>query len=212
MSFELVAAAAFAVAAVVVYAVWRRARRVNGGGAVDERVTNGVEAALPKPPPGVQERRSDQRLLQEMIEDLAQMRADYVRFASRMLMAVSVVAVATCAALVVGGFGLRDARDASDDAQQAADEVRVLAAQNSQLLVRLDDVADEAKRQADRLTAALCAVRANLQAEVSTSEEFLRENPAGIPGVPVETIEFGMQQTRATVKALAPLRCRTVRG
>lgn len=54
---------------------------------------------------------------------------------------------------------------------------------------------------------ALCALRADVEERVSVSEDFLREHPAGIPGVPVSSIRVSLEGQQRTVLALTSLSC-----
>jgi hypothetical protein len=61
--------------------------------------------------------------------------------------------------------------------------------------------------QADINREALCTFRADLQARVQTSEDFLEKNPEGFPGFPAQTIKQGIDNQRQTVEALSALNC-----
>lgn len=54
---------------------------------------------------------------------------------------------------------------------------------------------------------ALCALRGDLERRVTTSKKFLEDNPAGIPGVDPAVIQAGIDNQRATVRALSGLSC-----
>lgn len=54
---------------------------------------------------------------------------------------------------------------------------------------------------------ALCALRGDLERRVASSEQFLRENPNGIPGISAKVIRDGMTNQRRTIAALSRLDC-----
>jgi hypothetical protein len=54
---------------------------------------------------------------------------------------------------------------------------------------------------------ALCLFRENIEKQVTTSEEFLKNNPNGIPGLPAATIQSSIDRQKATLKALDILEC-----
>jgi hypothetical protein len=54
---------------------------------------------------------------------------------------------------------------------------------------------------------ALCAFRHDVQQRITTSEEFLREHPNGIPGISPAMIRSNLAAQRQTVDALSVLNC-----
>jgi len=54
---------------------------------------------------------------------------------------------------------------------------------------------------------ALCAIRHDSERRVILGEEFLRENPNGIPGVSVESLRRSINNAKETVKSLSSLNC-----
>jgi hypothetical protein len=60
---------------------------------------------------------------------------------------------------------------------------------------------------AEQTSAALCALRADLERRVATSENFLERNPDGIPGISAKTIQDGIDNTERSIEALAGLDC-----
>jgi hypothetical protein len=54
---------------------------------------------------------------------------------------------------------------------------------------------------------ALCAFRADVERRVITSEEFLEENPNGIPGISAAMIRQSLIAQRETVDALSVVEC-----
>jgi hypothetical protein len=54
---------------------------------------------------------------------------------------------------------------------------------------------------------ALCLFRENIEKQVDTSEEFLKNNPDGIPGLPAATIQASIDRQKDTLKALDILEC-----
>jgi sulfur transfer complex TusBCD TusB component (DsrH family) len=75
------------------------------------------------------------------------------------------------------------------------------------LYVALGVVAIKSYHDSARTQSALCALRADLQARVRTSEGFLREHPRGVAGIPARTIQEGIVNQRRTIKALSALSC-----
>lgn len=65
----------------------------------------------------------------------------------------------------------------------------------------------ELERQSDQnanALAALCAFKDDLERRVKATEEFLREHPGGIPGVPIATLLESLANQKLTIKTLAP--------
>jgi hypothetical protein len=54
---------------------------------------------------------------------------------------------------------------------------------------------------------ALCALRVDLEARVAASEQFLEDNPNGIPGLPAAVIRTGITNQQRTIEALGDLEC-----
>jgi hypothetical protein len=54
---------------------------------------------------------------------------------------------------------------------------------------------------------ALCAFRDNIERAAEDSEEFLRENPDGIPGLTPKVIQAGIDRQGDALKALSGLDC-----
>jgi hypothetical protein len=67
-------------------------------------------------------------------------------------------------------------------------------------LAKIDQVSTTTKT-------ALCLFRDNIEKQVATSEEFIQENPDGIPGLPAATIKASIQRQKETLKALDILEC-----
>ena len=65
----------------------------------------------------------------------------------------------------------------------------------------------ETRKVAGDSNDALCALRVDLEKRVASSEQFLRENPDGIPGIPAKTIRDGVTNQQRTIKALSQLAC-----
>jgi hypothetical protein len=55
--------------------------------------------------------------------------------------------------------------------------------------------------------AALCAFREDVERRVVSSEEFLEENPQGIPGISAAMIRRSLIAQRETVEALSVVEC-----
>lgn len=62
-------------------------------------------------------------------------------------------------------------------------------------------------RESARTLSALCSFRADLDQRVSGSQQFLRDNPNGIPGVSKTVIENGILNEQLTIQSLASLKC-----
>lgn len=62
-------------------------------------------------------------------------------------------------------------------------------------------------RDAELNRKALCTFRADLEARVTASRDFLIEHPGGIPGIPEATIQKSIHDQERTIRALAPLPC-----
>lgn len=58
---------------------------------------------------------------------------------------------------------------------------------------------------------ALCALRADLQANVDQSKDFLIEHPGGFADVPAAEIQKAIDDKERTIETLAPLPCPTAR-
>lgn len=68
------------------------------------------------------------------------------------------------------------------------------------LLVRTND-------QASSNTAALCALRHDLEARVKSSTDLLATHPEGLAGIPAATIRTTIDGQRRTILALSGLAC-----
>jgi hypothetical protein len=62
-------------------------------------------------------------------------------------------------------------------------------------------------KQSKDTNAALCTLRNDLQIRVNQTEEFLRENPDGLPGIPRAALDQSLTNQRNTIKALEQLEC-----
>jgi hypothetical protein len=58
-----------------------------------------------------------------------------------------------------------------------------------------------------KATDALCALRTDLQTRVASSQQFLEDNPNGIPGIPAKQIRDSIDGQRRTIRALDGLSC-----
>jgi kynurenine formamidase len=63
------------------------------------------------------------------------------------------------------------------------------------------------KRTATQSHVALCAFRSDVQARVVSSEQFLEDNPNGVPGISPAAIRKSLKAQRQTVDALSVLNC-----
>lgn len=63
------------------------------------------------------------------------------------------------------------------------------------------------KVQGDRNTGALCALRQDLERRVASSQEFLAQNPHGIPGIPAAVLSKSITDQERSIVALSGLHC-----
>lgn len=66
------------------------------------------------------------------------------------------------------------------------------------------------QRQTHRATkaaTALCLLRHDLKDRVASAEQFLKNHPQGLAGIPAATIKSSVDGQRRTVKALSILKC-----
>jgi hypothetical protein len=61
--------------------------------------------------------------------------------------------------------------------------------------------------QGNKNTRALCAIRDNAAQRVAQSQEFLDDNPKGIPGISVGDIRRSISQAKTTVRSLSDINC-----
>jgi hypothetical protein len=72
---------------------------------------------------------------------------------------------------------------------------------------RIDDLSRQTRHDAGVTTAALCALRSDLERRIASSQAFLREHPDGIPGIPARTIRDGIKNQERTIRALSRIDC-----
>jgi hypothetical protein len=75
--------------------------------------------------------------------------------------------------------------------QQTAQDSRDLAAKAAHLA-----------KQGARTHTGVCRLRDDLRVRVENSEEFLREHPDGIPGLPAKVIQTGIDGQKRTIRSL----------
>lgn len=80
----------------------------------------------------------------------------------------------------------------------------VLAASSTLLSVLLYE---RQSAESTRTANALCTLRGDLQQRVDSSKDFLAKHPAGIPGVPSQTILDSIANQQRTIDALSGLAC-----
>lgn len=75
----------------------------------------------------------------------------------------------------------------------------------------------DSRRQAERIEDvaynnrnAMCQFRFDLERRYENSIEFLKDNPEGIPGLPVATLRRSLEGQKATLDALSSLQCRDI--
>lgn len=56
-------------------------------------------------------------------------------------------------------------------------------------------------------TEALCAIRHDAERRVAFGEEFLKENPNGIPGISADSLRRSTANSKQTVRSLSNLSC-----
>jgi hypothetical protein len=66
---------------------------------------------------------------------------------------------------------------------------------------------DDIDRNQQALTA-LCVLRADQDKRIESAEQFLRDYPKGIPGIPIAVIQSSLANSRRTRKALDNLDCK----
>lgn len=57
---------------------------------------------------------------------------------------------------------------------------------------------------------ALCAYQADLEQRITTGEQFLRDNPRGIPGIPAPTIRASLDNLKQALGAFSIVNCPSV--
>jgi uncharacterized protein HemX len=63
------------------------------------------------------------------------------------------------------------------------------------------------RAEARETTRSLCTLREDLERRAKASEAYLRENPRGIPGVPLRTLRDSLTNQQRTISALAGIDC-----
>ena len=72
---------------------------------------------------------------------------------------------------------------------------------------RIDELSRQTSRDAKITTAALCALRTDLERRVASSRAFLAEHPDGIPGISAKVIRDGIVNQQSTISALSGIDC-----
>lgn len=72
--------------------------------------------------------------------------------------------------------------------------------------------AQDTRDLAVQTTAALCALRFDLEARVEQGQEFLDANPEGIKGIPAETLQQTIEGQQRTISSLSVLDCPATGG
>lgn len=72
---------------------------------------------------------------------------------------------------------------------------------------KLDGAQSDTRSVAVQLNHSVCTWRSDLQRRYQTTAEFLRDNPAGFPGVPLKTLTDGQRNLRRTIKSFRGLSC-----
>lgn len=75
------------------------------------------------------------------------------------------------------------------------------------LTIVVGGVAFFAWRSASTSHDALCTFRADLNARVASSRDFLKDHPEGFAGIPAATIRASIDQQSRTINALSSLDC-----
>lgn len=66
---------------------------------------------------------------------------------------------------------------------------------------------DALRRDEVNTTAALCALRVDVERRIESSQGFLKEHPDGIPGFNAAAVKASLVNSQRTVKALSGLTC-----
>jgi hypothetical protein len=96
---------------------------------------------------------------------------------------------------------------AADTARSIKRALTVLMVATAVLYLAVATVAAKTYHDANVNTDALCALRGDLERRVASSQQFLVKHPAGIPGIPVQTIRNGIVNQQRTINALSSLKC-----
>lgn len=62
-------------------------------------------------------------------------------------------------------------------------------------------------RQGKQAHDSLCVLKADLARRITDADEFLRQHPHGIPGIPAKAIQASLTNQRSTLTALETLTC-----
>jgi hypothetical protein len=73
-------------------------------------------------------------------------------------------------------------------------------------IARVNDT-NRTEELAVQTTTVICALRADLQARVDSTEKFLRTHPNGFAGISAEALEAQMEGQQRTIAALSTLPC-----
>lgn len=111
-----------------------------------------------------------------------------------------VVAVFAMVGMAGGAYGTWSAGKAAGKATTSSENTRRLATDNRALALR---VAHDARVT----TAALCALRNDLEVRVASSRSFLVDHPNGIPGISAKAIRDGIANQERTIVALSVIDC-----
>lgn len=68
-------------------------------------------------------------------------------------------------------------------------------------------IAIKATVESQQTNAALCALKGDLEARVSQSDNFLKTHPNGFAGIPASAIKVGVESEERTIRALHILSC-----
>lgn len=116
-----------------------------------------------------------------------------VRSRRRVTLAAVLAAVAVAAAFAAAFLALNLNSRRTTDVEQLAAQVQALTLQTS--------------RDSRVTTAALCALRHDLERRVASSQAYLLTHPHGLPGFPASTIRDGIKNQQRTIAALSGIDC-----
>lgn len=97
--------------------------------------------------------------------------------------------------------------DAADIGQKILNQLKWLKRMTVVLYIVVITVSVITFIKANDTLDALCALRGDLKHRVVQSQNFLKENPHGSPGIPEKFVRDGIKNQKQTIRALKPLDC-----
>lgn len=123
------------------------------------------------------------------------------------MIALTLICIFCAVIVATGGGSVISLSDRTGETESDVTEIQRLAAENRQRIRENIALTKRVDANADVTTAALCALRGDLEKRVANSTAFLKEHPRGIPGIPAKTIRAGIENQRRTIEALDGIRC-----